>query len=72
MASGNAHVIISERLIIQLNFLMRISYQPPKADNEFYQARAVIVCHPERSEGSVVIGRETLRCAQDDSTDFGR
>jgi len=24
-------------------------------------------CHPERSEGSVVLGREMLRCAQHDS-----
>jgi|GraSoi2013_100cm_1033763.scaffolds.fasta_scaffold03337_3 hypothetical protein len=23
-------------------------------------------CHPERSEGSVAIGSEILRCAQDD------
>jgi len=30
------------------------------------------VCHPERSEGSVSKGREILRCAQDDITDFGR
>jgi hypothetical protein len=24
-------------------------------------------CHPERSEGSVTVGYEMLRCAQDDS-----
>jgi hypothetical protein len=29
-------------------------------------------CHPERSEGSVAIGREILRCAQDDRAGFGR
>jgi hypothetical protein len=25
-------------------------------------------CHPERSEESVLFGREILRCAQDDKT----
>src|SRR3989442_1597798 len=29
-------------------------------------------CHPERSEGSVSMGREMLRCAQHDRTGFGR
>jgi hypothetical protein len=28
-------------------------------------------CHPEHSEGSIAMGREMLRCAQHDSTDFG-
>src|SRR2546426_524369 len=27
-------------------------------------------CHPERSEGSVSMGREMLRCAQHDRTGF--
>jgi len=27
-------------------------------------------CHPERSEGSIAIGREMLRCAQHDRTGF--
>jgi len=29
-------------------------------------------CHPERSERSLSKGKEILRFAQDDSTDFGR
>jgi hypothetical protein len=29
-------------------------------------------CHPERSEGSLSMGKEMLRCAQHDSTEFGR
>jgi len=29
-------------------------------------------CHPERSEGSGTMGREILRCAQDDKTGFAR
>ncbi len=52
--------------------LIRIPEHPPMADNEFYQATSVIVCHPERSEGSVSMGTEILRFAQDDKTDFGR
>jgi hypothetical protein len=27
-------------------------------------------CHPERSEGSIAMGTEMLRCAQHDSTDL--
>ncbi len=57
---------------MQINFFMRTSSHPPKADNEVYQAPSVIVCHPERSEGSVSMGTEILRFAQDDKTDFGR
>jgi len=29
-------------------------------------------CHPERSEGSLSMGREMLRCAQHDNSGFGR
>ncbi len=33
---------------------------------------AALACHPERSEGSLAMGKEMLRCAQHDSTDFVR
>ena len=53
---------------MHINYYMRtLSYQPMKADNELYQPKAVIGCHPERSEGSDVPGTEILRCAQDDN-----
>jgi len=40
------------------------------ADNEIYQPTSVKFCHPERSEGSLSMGREMLRCAQGDNTGF--
>jgi hypothetical protein len=33
-------------------------------------ATSALPCHPER--GSVLMGREILRCAQDDMIGFGR
>ncbi len=42
------------------------------ADYDFYQPRSGMCCHPERSEGSLSMGKELLRCAQHDRTDFGR
>ncbi len=39
------------------------------ADNEFYHSRSVMVCHPERSEGSLAMDSEMLRCAQHDNSD---
>src|SRR5260370_16141754 len=33
-------------------------------DNELKQATSVLCCHPERSEGSVSMGTEMLRCPQ--------
>jgi hypothetical protein len=47
-------------------------YFAPTADDAFYQPRSGMVCHPERSEGSRSMGKEMLRSAQHDSTDFGR
>jgi hypothetical protein len=41
------------------------------ADNEFEQARSGRGCHPERSEGSLLMGPQMLRCAQHDRTGFG-
>src|SRR6266568_1632306 len=34
----------------------------------YRQVTAALACHPERSEGPVSMGREILRCAQDDRT----
>jgi hypothetical protein len=61
-------------------FLFRIAEQPARADDAFYQPRSGMVCHPEHirsaqcklREGSLAMGKEMLRCAQHDSTDFGR
>ena len=49
------------------------------ADDNFYQPRPVIVCHPEPirfaqgklREGSLSMGREMLSAAKHDSTGFG-
>ncbi len=39
-------------------------------DNEFSRPRSARCCHPERSEGSVSMGTQMLRCAQHDRTGF--
>jgi len=41
-------------------------------ENECSQPRAVICCHPERSEGSLSMSRQMLREARHDSSGFGR
>ena|SRR6266571_5461134 len=51
---------------------VHVHHWPRLADNEISQPRSVIVCHPERSEGSLTMGRRMLRFAQHDRTGFDR
>ncbi len=88
------YLIVPEKvgMLMHIDELLRPCRRRPMyariADDDFYQPRPVIVCHPEPirfaqgklREGSSSMGREILRClfaalrasAQDDSTGFGR
>jgi len=63
---GDAAVLqpILEEPTVGRRFEMRSASCAP----EFSQPTSVMFCHPERSEGSISMGREMLRCAQHDST----
>jgi len=53
---------------MEINELIGIAEHPLRADkSEVCAINRHLPCHPEGSEGSVALGREMLRCAQDDS-----